>query len=667
MRFTRAVVNGHKKLLALLTLLLMFASVGEGADYYQSLELEGLKITLDVWSTVGSPGYVPINLDIANLAGGDRTIEITAQGNGYLNYSGYYGQRTTNIDLVQAIALKRGDRQRLTIPFPVKADNESVQLQIRERGRILHRANFNFGVIRVDFMTPALMVANPSTAFGRATRDLQRTEIGGQLERMGGPFRGRPGFTPSSGIASSDITREPERLPTNWLGYTTLRAVFIGKQEWGQLSQPQKDALLAWTASGGDLSFVDGDWQTLLPDSQRRPTAIGVGDGAERYFLGSIFFPKLADLNEKGLDKILADMRNNGPNGRSSAFPGDRTINAENAYGLRAKVDAFKTTAGDNYSSWRLPLAAASTDINAIPWDYPPPNAVERTGFKLQIPGVGGVSTRVYLAILVLFTVLIGPVNFWVLKRRRQQVLMVLTTPLISIIFIALLSGYAIAGEGFGIRARAETFTFLDQSSKQAATHASASFYAAGMAPWSGLSFSRDAAIFSSLSSSQQALNLNLTEAQRYTSGLLQARAPANLEFVGFRTARERLTFSRDGANRAVVNGLEATITQLLYRDGGSIYALTEAVAPGARGKLEPGAPRDLDGFLRPQGVPQSPLTFQGERADKLRHFFLDSLEDGAFYAVLDRSPFWEPGVASIEERGSYHAVAGYAGGEIER
>src|SRR6185436_5209921 len=142
--------------------------------------------------------------------------------------------------------------------------------------------------------------------------------------------------------------------------------------------------------------------------------------------------------------------------------------------------------------------AAAAQDAN---WALPANGArdwgvVAARGFRLPIPGIGGVPARAYLSILIAFSILIGPVNYWFLRRRRQQVLLVLTTPVISAIFIVLLGGYVLAGEGLGVRGRAVTFTMLDQVRKHAATRASVSLYAAGMTPPGGLHFPRDVAVF---------------------------------------------------------------------------------------------------------------------------------------------------------------------------
>jgi hypothetical protein len=36
----------------------------------------------------------------------------------------------------------------------------------------------------------------------------------------------------------------------------------------------------------------------------------------------------------------------------------------------------------------------------------------------------------------------------------------------------------------------------------------------------------------------------------------------------------------------------------------------------------------------------------------------------GSYLAVLERSPFWEPGVPDVVERSSFHLVMGWPGGQ---
>src|SRR5688572_27925083 len=79
--------------------------------------------------------------------------------------------------------------------------------------------------------------------------------------------------------------------------------------------------------------------------------------------------------------------------------------------------------------NWSLPINRAAD------W-----NVIAARGFRLPVPGLHGVPARAYLIILIAFSVLIGPANYWLLWRKRQQVLFVLTAPLISVLFIVVLA-----------------------------------------------------------------------------------------------------------------------------------------------------------------------------------------------------------------------------------
>ena len=73
---------------------------------------------------------------------------------------------------------------------------------------------------------------------------------------------------------------EPARLPVNWTGFTSVRAVAIGKTEWDQLSDAQKNALVTWVACGGDLIFVDGQLTDLLPSMPAEPRPVRIARSA---------------------------------------------------------------------------------------------------------------------------------------------------------------------------------------------------------------------------------------------------------------------------------------------------------------------------------------------------------------------------------------------------
>jgi hypothetical protein len=603
-------------LLFVLLLILIPVST-RAAGEYRMIQVESLKVTIDSeWAVRAGPGYLPVRFDITNL-GEARVIEITGQGNRY--FATMRGGAIGGIAVRQAVRLARGDHVRLTIPVPIFADSENIRFDIREDGRTLERFNFTgFQSGSVPDFASALIVADPGSVFGKAAAGWPRKITGGSTRFLSGaggrvtvmtaaPGRGT---VPSAGAATLpalDFLLDPARLPTNWLGFTSVRAVVIGPREWEQLNDAQKDALRTWTACGGDLLFVDGDLGALFPAGQG-PPALAPAGAARGYYFGRIHLLTSEAMEAGGLDAAIG----------------------------KAKMvqDA----------DWALPANGARG------W-----GVIGARGFRLPIPGVGAVPARAYLSILIVFSILIGPVNYWFLRRRRQQVLLVLTTPIISAMFILLLAGYVLAGEGLGVRGRAVSFTMLDQVRKQAVTRASVSLYAAGMTPGGGLHFPRDVAVFpigTDGSGSREQLTMDLTDAQRFTSGAIRARTPANFEEIGFRPARERLTFTREAGGISVMNGLGATITGLLYHDGGTRYRLAGPLPQGAHAILTTGAGGPWAAV--PSGFPQSP------RFD----YLFEHPPDGAYLAILDRSPFWEPGVTGVDERGSFHFLLGWPGGQ---
>jgi hypothetical protein len=234
-------------------------------------------------------------------------------------------------------------------------------------------------------------------------------------------------------------------------------------------------------------------------------------------------------------------------------------------------------------------------------------------------------------------------------------VFLVLTAPLISALFIVLLAGYVVAGEGLGVRGRAVTFTMLDQASRQASTRASISLYAAGMRPAGGLRFARDVAVFPmgpDGNGPRDRQTLDLTELQRFSEGVIQARSPTNLEEIGFRPARERLSFDREAGGMSVTNGLGVTVVALVYRDGDTVYTLAGPLRAGGKEILRASATG-----ARIETPSDSPL------ASRFAYLVAHQPRD-SYLAVLERSPFWDPGVSDVAERGSFHLVIGWPGGQ---
>lgn len=584
--------------------LLLVAHAPIAAGEYRTADVESLRITIDTdWPTRTAPGYVPVRLELTNL-GEARVIEIVAEG---MRFDRTMRTGPAQMQIRQAVRLARSDRVRLTIPIPVSAEYENFHLQIRQDGRTLERFSYS----SFQSATPAgtassLVVAGSGTAFGQVAAALPRT---GMSTSSGAVLIGGASTrsVTTRGMAPADLVLDPARLPTNWLGYTSLRAVVIGADEWAGLEDAQKGALLTWTACGGDL-IVAGGAAEALTGGGHRTHAIELDGPARAYFFGRIHRRSASAIAAAGLGAVL--------------------------------TDAMKVQDAD----WALPANRWSR------W-----NVIAGRGFRLPIPGVARVPVRAYLGILLAFSLLVGPINYLLLSRRRRQVLFVLTAPLISALFILVLAGYVVAGEGLRVNARAETFTMLDQARRQAVTRATGSLYAAGMTPGGGLHFPRDVAVYAvgpDGAGSRESQDIDLTDTQRFASGLLRARTPTNLEQIAFRTARERLTISNGSGGMSLVNGLGASIRTLVFRSGGATYALTDPLPAGGTTLLKRGAPSAA--ALVPGDLP---------RSSRFVHL-IDNLPEGSYFAVLDRSPFWDPGVSGVVEHASFHVVLGWVDGQ---
>ena len=116
------------------------------------------------------------------------------------------------------------------------------------------------------------------------------------------------------------------------------------------------------------------------------------------------------------------------------------------------------------------------------------------------------------------------------------------------------------------------------------------------------------------------------------------------------------MSFSREGNQISVTNGLGVKISHFFYRNHGVLYTLSaEALNAGERAPLIKDSKKQalLDGLAKSDP----------NRFSKLQQA-LDRQTDGSYVAVLEHSPFWESGVAHLDERGSLHLLLGYVEGE---
>ena len=261
-----------------------------------------------------------------------------------------------------------------------------------------------------------------------------------------------------------------------------------------------------------------------------------------------------------------------------------------------------------------------------------------------NIPGVGRPPVRVYGFIIVLFAIAIGPVNYFMLKRKRKLHLLFFITPMAALAVTAGMIVYGVFAEGLGIKVHIEGVTWLDQDRHEAVTTGRMSIYA-GMRPSGGLWFPMDTAALPAAGDFGSGL-LELGDGQRFLEGWLPPRTIVEYSITSVAPARARLRIERDGDGYRVTNGLEASINDIVVMDREGKFYRAANIAPGGSTKAvdRHSLRRDLSAFL---GALRSPMMRRAE------------LVNGSYLAVLDRSPFFQVGTPKIEERGSLHVLYG--------
>jgi len=98
------------------------------------------------------------------------------------------------------------------------------------------------------------------------------------------------------------------------------------------------------------------------------------------------------------------------------------------------------------------------------------------------VPGLGRAPILVFLLVILVFSVLVGPVNFLVLRRVRRPMLALVTVPVLGFSTTAMMLGYGLFYDGFGTRGVVTSWTVLDQDRHECAVIAARTLFA-GLAP----------------------------------------------------------------------------------------------------------------------------------------------------------------------------------------
>jgi hypothetical protein len=114
---------------------------------------------------------------------------------------------------------------------------------------------------------------------------------------------------------------------------------------------------------------------------------------------------------------------------------------------------------------------------------------------RYELARVGEPPVVTFLVLNTLFAIVIGPLNYFVLKSRRRLYLLLITVPLAAAVVTGGLLSYAMVSDGLRTRVRVFSTTYYDKDSGEA-IHWGRHCYYASFAPSRGLAFSEETAVY---------------------------------------------------------------------------------------------------------------------------------------------------------------------------
>jgi len=287
-----------------------------------------------------------------------------------------------------------------------------------------------------------------------------------------------------------------------------------------------------------------------------------------------------------------------------------------------------------------------------------------------------GVPVKGLLILMVVFAVVIGPLNLVALARKKRKLWLFWTVPLISFATCLAVVGFMALSEGWQGRTRIEGVTLLDENSRRASSLGWTGFYTP-LLPSGGLHFSpetelgyqngADAAPYSyrRRRSSGSALTIDWTREQHLASGWLTPRVPAHFALRRSELRRERVAISKGaGGAPEAVNGLGADLSEFWYLDERDTLFHADAIPAGARAALTP-----VPGVRRAAGAMTLRGVYTGDwsvLAGKMKADGPALLAPRTYLAVMEAAPFLDdalPGASVRKARSVVYGILKEGGG----
>jgi hypothetical protein len=573
------------------------------------LEGHDLQIQVD-WQWVGgdSGGYFPLRIEAANK-GAARDVEFAF----VCRDAGCPGARRT-------LKLDAGATTRFTLLVPLARERASGQFVVSIAGepleglaRSMTLPDLDPGDIRPAILVVSRLPLNP----GPLERALQSANGIWMASPPAGTF---PAASWGATLATSWSSRPsnhglvaPDALPETWLGFSTVDMVIVTRDDFSALQAGQRRALLDWTVGGGtlivttagqlpgeDLSLAELLGQSpaaWIPAERRHQPRVEVAETVPRG--QDPRRPFDLPVPEDGIAEVVQDGQ--------VQWPMDPLPFAIRPNGLGQMVvirdDPFAPGPGAAAAEdwlWLL-MSLPMRDLSWAQRHGGSSRTMDSRFLEFLIPGQRSVPVGAMLIMVTLFTLAIGPLNYWLAWHRRRLSLLLITVPGFALATTLLLFLYSLVAFGFTTEARIRSLTVLDQTSQTAATIARVSLYSP-FAPGNGPVFSADTEVTPRYGPGGMPRldSIDWTERQQLGPGWLRSRTRTQFLTITPHIERRRLEIRPTGSTGlSLSNGFEVGLQAVLASDDRGGVFVGRTVPAGGTVELDPADDVSRRAFLR--------------------------------------------------------------------
>lgn len=392
----------------------------------------------------------------------------------------------------------------------------------------------------------------------------------------------------------------PAEVPAQWLDLTGFDFIILNFAELEGIAKasPRKlEAIRKWMRGGGNLIVYDlgtdqarlkaldallGEpsasttWNSVAPS--KKNTSLEFVSESPNIYGGQQQLPKIDIKTDKETTSYFV------VSARPSGLGMVLAIQDANVFpGTRRQWTALINSIPSWRALWSVRNGVCLSDGNSD------------TFWQFAIPGFGMAPVMLFVGLITIFVIVLGPVNYAWLKRRNQLALLIFTVPLGALLTIVSLTAYAILGDGINTRVRIWSVTELDQQTGLGTSLSHQTYYA-GIPPWSGLQFPPDAAVYpvDQLEENMGYYNsydlkrsyrwVKWEKTQDLVRGYISSRTLSQMVVIHpFKTEGKLVV--KDGK---VTNQLGAKIRHLVVRGDDDSVLYASSLAPNSAGDLRP-------------------------------------------------------------------------------